>query len=98
MGLRKELDCKKKKSNEIKQDNNSNNNGNSNTLSPASMLVILAVLSGSLTVDSISIDKDKTVQVLLAGSLRRKTELDKMLDAIGEMPFETVLKAMMSKI
>ncbi|WP_083248161.1 hypothetical protein [Desulfuribacillus stibiiarsenatis] len=96
--MRKELDCKKKKSNEIKQDNNSNNNGNSNTLSPASMLVILAVLSGSLTVDSISIDKDKTVQVLLAGSLRRKTELDKMLDAIGEMPFETVLKAMMSKI
>ncbi|OEF97888.1 hypothetical protein BHF68_13665 [Desulfuribacillus alkaliarsenatis] len=77
------------------------NNGNKkrkNKLTPAQLLVIIGILAGSLQVDSIAIDKDQTIQILLAGSLKRKTQLDEMLDEMGEMPFEQVFKAMMNRL
>lgn len=89
---------------QVMESNNNNNNNNKNKndkrrqLTPAQLLVIIGILSGSLTVDSISLDKDQTVQVLLAGSLKRKTELEKMIDEIGEKPFEEVFKAMMNRL
>lgn len=66
-------------------------------LSPQKIFVILGLISGALEVRSILIDRDQLVQLIIEGSLKRKTSLDKMLDQIGKMPFDDVLKALMGR-
>jgi len=66
-------------------------------LSPQKVLVILGLLGGVLEVDSILVDRDQIIQIRLNGSLRRKTRLDKMLDEIGDMPFDDVLKSILRR-
>lgn len=68
------------------------------TLTPQKVLVILGLLGGVLEVKSILIDRDQVVQILLSGSLRRKTRLEKMLDEIGDMPFDEVMKAVLGRV
>lgn len=80
---------------------NSGNQGNQNTIphfSPQKVLVILGLLGGVLEVKSILIDRDQLVDILLEGSLKRKTKLDNCLDTIGTMPFDDVLRAIMGRI
>lgn len=80
---------------------NSRIQGNQNTIphfSPQKVLVILGLLGGVLEVKSITIDRDQVVDVLLEGSLKRKTPLDNCLDTIGAMPFDDVLKAVLGRI
>jgi hypothetical protein len=67
-------------------------------LSPQKVLVILGLIAGVLEVRSVLVDRDQAVQILLDGSLKRKTRLDKMLDEIGSMPFDEVLKAIMGRL
>jgi hypothetical protein len=44
------------------------------------------------------VDRDQIVQIVLEGSLKKKTELEKMLDEIGSMPFDEVVKAMLERL
>ncbi len=67
-------------------------------LTPQKALVILGLLAGVLEVKSILIDRDQIVDILLEGSLKRKTKLDNCLDEIGAMPFDDVLRAVMGRI
>lgn len=67
-------------------------------ITPSQALVIAGILGGVLEVDSVLVDKDQTVQIILEGSLKRKTELEEMMDKIGEMPFDEVLKAMLGRL
>lgn len=67
------------------------------TLTPSNALVIAGLLSGSLNVLSVLIDRDQAVQIVLEGSLKQKTDLEKMLDQIGSMPFDDVLKAILGR-
>lgn len=67
-------------------------------LTPQKVLVILGLLGGVLEVRSILLDRDQVVQILLDGSLKRKTRLEKMLDEIGDMPFDDVLRAVLGRI
>jgi hypothetical protein len=81
----------------------SNGNGgdeekNKLSLTPANALVIGGLLGGVLEVESVLIDKDQTVQIILEGSLRQKTQLEKMLDQIGSKPFDEVVKAMLERL
>ncbi|MDD4168963.1 MAG: hypothetical protein PHD36_01655 [Desulfotomaculaceae bacterium] len=76
--------------------NNSNNNGIP-SLTPAKLLVIAGLIAGALEVQSITVDRDQVVNILLSGSLKRKTKLDKILDEIGDMPFDDVLKAILGR-
>ncbi|MEW6174012.1 MAG: hypothetical protein AB1510_13300 [Bacillota bacterium] len=62
-------------------------------LTPTQILVIAAILGGVLKVHSILLDDTQSVQILLTGSLKRKTAFDKMLDQIGPMSFDQVVKA-----
>lgn len=81
--------------------NNTNNNCNKNMLpaiTPQKVLVILGLLAGVLEVRSILVDRDQAVEILLDGSLKRKTGLDKMLDEIGAMPFDRVLEALIGRV
>ncbi len=66
-------------------------------LTPQKALVILGLLAGVLEVKSVLIDRDQIINILLDGSLKRKTRLDKMLDEIGNMPFEEVLTAIIGR-
>ncbi len=58
----------------------------------------MGLLAGVLEVQSVLIDRDQIVDILLEGSLKRKTRLDKMLDEIGDMPFDEVLEAIMGRV
>ncbi|MEW6183298.1 MAG: hypothetical protein AB1500_09020 [Bacillota bacterium] len=64
-------------------------------LTPTHILVIAAILGGVLKVHSILLDDTQSVQILLTGSLKRKTALDKMLDQIGPMSFDQVARALL---
>ena len=66
-------------------------------LAPSQVLVVLGLLSGALSVDSILVDKDQIVQIVLSGSLKRKTQLEKVMDQVGEMPFDDVMKAVLGR-
>jgi len=67
-------------------------------LTPQKVLVILGVLGGVLEVDSILFDRNQVAQILLQGSLKRETILDKILDEIGSMPFDDVLRAVLGRV
>lgn len=66
---------------------------NSITLSPSQLLVISGFLGGVLEVESVLVDKDQEVQIVLSGTLKRKTQLEKVMEQVGKMPFEQVVKA-----
>lgn len=77
------------------------NQGSPKTISnfsPQKVLVILGLLAGVLEVKSILVDRDQIVNILLEGSLKRKTPLDNCLDTIGAMPFDDVLRAVMGRL
>lgn len=67
-------------------------------LSLESALVILGLFEGLLEVSSILFHRDQHVEILLIGSLRRKTRLDKMLDKLGAMSFDNVLRAFVGRV
>lgn len=75
---------------------NQSNNGDGRTpddnpflgLNPSELLVIAGLIGGVLEVDSVLVDRDQTVQIILSGSLKRKTQLDMMMEQIGKMPFD----------
>lgn len=66
-------------------------------ISPQKALVILGLIGGALEVRSVLLDRNQLVEVLLDGSLKRKTRLDKMMDEIGAMPFDDVLRAILGR-
>ncbi|WP_053955452.1 hypothetical protein [Inediibacterium massiliense] len=77
-----------------------NKNCNQSNLKPGQILVIAALLGGVLEVDSILIDKDQIVQILLTGSLKRpkaKTQLEQIMDQVGCMPFDQVMKNLLGR-
>ncbi|KAB2953096.1 hypothetical protein F9B85_07485 [Heliorestis acidaminivorans] len=68
------------------------------TIKPEVALVILGLLSDSLQVNSIVVNRDQTVQIVLDGSLRRKTSLDNALDFVGQRSFEEVMRAFLKRV
>ncbi|MBM7866478.1 hypothetical protein [Heliomicrobium gestii] len=67
-------------------------------LTPSKVAVIIGLISDALIVNSILVDRNQEVQIVLTGSLRRKTKLDKMLDEIGDESFDDVLAAFMRRV
>ncbi len=66
-------------------------------LSPSQAIVILGILAGALDVDSVLVDRNQEVQVILSGSLKRKTQLEKIMDQVGTMPFDEVMKTLLGR-
>lgn len=54
-------------------------------LTPQQIIVIAGLLTNSLSVDSVLIDKNQEIEVVLVGSLRRKTRLDRLMDEVSQM-------------
>ncbi|HEY9060715.1 MAG TPA: hypothetical protein VIO64_09470 [Pseudobacteroides sp.] len=84
--------------NSDKNKKNCQSNGNKINITPSQALVIAGIIGGVLDVDSLLIGKDQRIEILLSGSLKQKTELEKMLDEIGSMPFDEVVKAMLGRL
>lgn len=81
------------------QSNKTNQNGCGKiSINPSQALVIAGILAGVLDVNSVTVDKEQEVQILLIGSLKQKTQLEKMMDQIGAMPFDDVLKALIGRL
>jgi len=76
----------------------SNNKNKCNCpLTPSQTLVLIGLIGGVLNVQSVLVDREQTVNIVLQGSLKRKTELDKILDKMGSMSFEEVMKALFER-
>ena len=65
-------------------------------LSAKEISVIVALLTRALEVKSLLIDSDQTIQILLEGSLKKKTEMDRLVDemsglTIGDF-FDSIMK------
>lgn len=60
-------------------------------------LVILGLLAGVLEPISILIDRNQTVQIILSGSLKEETQLEKIMDQVRKMPFDEVMRALLGQ-
>jgi hypothetical protein len=78
--------------------NGSNGSGTGGSLSPQQIAVILALLSNSLFVQSLLVDKDQTIQIVLQGSLKRKRRIDKLLDELSGMSMGDVLDSLKDRL
>lgn len=75
-------------------------NCNTPNLTPGQILVILALLGGVLDVESVTVDKDQNVDIVLTGSLKRpkaKTQLEQIMDQVGSLPFDQVMKNILGR-
>lgn len=85
--------------NDCDSDNKNNNvKKRFTSLTPAQIMVVSGILTNVLSVESLTVDRDQQIQILLSGSLKRKTELEKTLDEIGQKPFDEVLKALLNRV
>ncbi|MBG9736118.1 hypothetical protein [Paenibacillus alvei] len=83
---------------------NGNGNGNSKknskkkancpNLSIDQIAVIAALLTNSLKVQSVLVDRDQAVEILLVGSLRKKTQMDNLLDQISDLSVGDFLESL----
>lgn len=67
------------------------------SITPTQALVIAGILGGTLEVASVLVDTRQVVQILLTGSLKRKTTLDKMMEQMGNMKFDDVMQALLNR-
>lgn len=67
------------------------------SLTPSQTLVLIGLIGGVLNVESVLVDRQQTVNIILQGSLKKKTEMDKVLDKMGSMSFEEVMKALFER-
>ena len=82
----------------MNKDCNSDGNQMNSALPPSHLLVIAGILSGALDVISVLVNKNQVIEIVLAGSLRKKTDLEKMMDKIGSHPFDEVVRAMLDRL
>ncbi len=67
-------------------------------LNPSQLLVIAGIVGGVLEVDSVLVDRNQAIEIVLIGSLKRKTQLDMIMKQIGKMPFDQVVAAIMNNV
>lgn len=78
--------------------NNGMANAGDGVINPSQLLVISALLAGVIEVTSVLVDRNQTVEIVLTGSLRKKTDLEKLLDQIGSKSFDEVVKALFGRL
>ncbi|MDF2936589.1 MAG: hypothetical protein K0Q90_1962 [Paenibacillaceae bacterium] len=66
-------------------------------LSPQQLAVITALLSNALKVDSVLVDRNKDLEIVLTGTLRRKTKTDKLLEELEDINIGDLLDAISNR-
>lgn len=82
--------CNEKKSNNGKSKNESLKDLFGD-ITPEQLAVITALLTKSLSVNSITLDKDKNIEVVLSGSLKQKTKMDQLLEDASSLTIGDLL-------
>lgn len=67
-------------------------------LNPSQLLVIAGIVGGVLEVGAVQVNRNQTIEIVLTGSLKRKTQLDMVMEQIGKMPFDQIMAAIMKNI
>lgn len=62
-------------------------------LNPSQLLIIAGFLTGTLQVESVLVNRNQSIEIVLVGTLKKKTQLDKLMGQVGKMPFERVVQA-----
>ncbi|HBE76958.1 MAG TPA: hypothetical protein DDW65_04140 [Firmicutes bacterium] len=65
-------------------------------LLPSELLVIAGIICDVLQVESVLVSRNQTIEIVLTGSLKRKTQLDRIMQQIGKMPFDQVISSIMN--
>jgi hypothetical protein len=76
------------------QENGDRGTGCINLL-PSELLVIAGIVCDVLQVQSVLVDRRQAIEVVLVGSLKQHTQLDKVMEQIGKMPFDQVVKSIL---
>ncbi|TLS50858.1 hypothetical protein FE782_17565 [Paenibacillus antri] len=84
---------------------NGNGNGKGNgkkkpskpQLTPQQLAVVVGLLSNSLEVISVLLDKELKVQIVLEGSIRKQTKADRIAAELGELSVAELLEAFLRK-
>ena len=53
------------------------------------------IICDVLQVDSVEVFRNQAIETNLVGSLKRSTQLDTVMQKIGKMPFDQVMKSIM---
>jgi hypothetical protein len=62
---------------------------------PSELLVIAGLICDVLQVNSVLVNRNQEVQIILTGTLKTSTQLDKVMKQLGHMPFEQVMRCIM---
>ncbi len=85
---------KKSKKNSGNRDQNQTDNDGQGciSLNPTQLLIIAGLLTGVLDVEAVQISRDQSIDIVLTGTLKRKTQLDMIMSQIGKLPLDQVIK------
>ncbi|HEX9061169.1 MAG TPA: hypothetical protein VF941_13395 [Clostridia bacterium] len=67
-------------------------------LTAQKLLVIAGLLADVLEVESILVDVRQRIEIVLVGSLKQGKSTDNVMEQLGKMPFEQVIKTLVEKI
>lgn len=89
--------CKNKKNKKKSNDEGPNQTTDGSqgciSLNASQLLVVAGLLTGVLDVESILVSRDQTIDIVVTGTLRRRTQLDKIMSQVGQLPFDQVMKS-----
>ncbi|WP_059103983.1 hypothetical protein [Shouchella shacheensis] len=65
-------------------------------VTPKEIAIVTALLTNALYVQSILVDRDQVVQVILQGSLNSRPEMNALLDQVRDVPVGEFLSALLN--
>ena len=66
-------------------------------LSPQQLAVVIGLLTNALSVESVLLDKDQTIQIVLEGSIRKKTKADRVAAALDDVSVGELFAALLRR-
>lgn len=64
-------------------------------LTPQQIAVVVGLLANVLEVNSVLIDKNQTIQIVLEGSIRKKTKADRIAEQLNEVSVGDLIEAIL---
>ncbi|WP_174819861.1 hypothetical protein [Paenibacillus koleovorans] len=66
-------------------------------LTPQQIAVVVGLLTNALEVDSILIDRNQRIEIVLEGSFRRKTKVDQIAEDLDDVSVTELINAFIRK-
>lgn len=85
-----------------KKNGSQNGNGNGkkkkeSRLTPQQLAVVVGLLTNSLEVLSVLIDKDQRIEIVLEGSIRKRTEADRVAEELENISVAELIEALIRR-